>query len=456
MKKLLFILLTLDLAFILIWTLKLRTPIGHEIIAPSEEDQPWWATTETGEAPTPDAAWILDPEIPENYVPVLNADELYMVIDDNGNILKYRHRYQLEDGTWIWEDTDPNIPENYEAVEGLENVYRVVGEDGSVRYFRYTRNSDDTYFFTEVDEEGNPLKSDIPQGSDIPPNYIRVKDNIYAVYNEYGVLTGYQERYIDANGNYAWRSCDAPVMQEENLPIAGGMPSGSTTGGDIYIVSGQQNAQQEEGYTETETQTDTVKTEDGWTVIYETTITRTYDRSGNLISTKKDGPTEVNRFPTTSINENILPTSHTEPNLKDETVRATTGLQYNDAMKSEIFALLNAQRTENHLSPLNLASSSGDDLAKCKAADMAINGTLTGDSKLYGSIQDMCERFCPSLSPFGESLWRCPSTKSSENIHSRFQSLRSSFDLRMSPEITSIAIAVVSDQSNHYICELYF
>lgn len=458
MKKLLIILFVLVMAFIGIWIMKLKTPLDPNQNNPSSS-LPWWETVAEGTLPTADEDWVLDPEIPENYIPVLNADELYMVIDENGNIEKYRHRTRMEDGTWVWEDVDPNIPENYEAVEGLDNVYRVVGEDGSVRYFKYTRNSDDTYFFTEVDEHGNPLKNDTPQGSEIPKNYVRVDGNIYAVYNEYGVLTGYKERYIDANGNYAWRDCDAPVKQEDNNPIAGGIPgyTGGGTGGDIYIINNGTDTQQtEEGYIETETITDTKRTNDGWTVVYETKVTRVYDRSGNLVSTKKEGPTEVNRFPTTSINEDILPTSsRIEPKLSDEKVRITNGLAFDETMEAEVLSLLNAQRAKNSLSPLQIASGDKNTLAQLKAADMALNGTTGANSKLYGTVLELCSHFGIEGTALAESEWLMVDTKSASNIHAKFQALDSSRKNRMSADISEIAIAIVHRNGYYYICELY-
>jgi len=460
MKKLLVAFIVLVVAFLLIWAVKLKEPLNSTFTGDELSDTaPWWEKIAEGETPTADEAWILDPEIPENYIPVLNADELYMVIDDDGNIIQYRHRYQFEDGTWMWEDVDPNIPENYEAVEGLENVYRVVGADGSVRYYQYTRNSDDTYFFTEVDEYGNPLNND-PSGSEIPPNYIRVTGNIYAVYNEYGVLTGYKERYVDENGSYAWRDCDEPIIGESNSPIAGGTQGntgGSGTGGDIYIISGDKNdPSATEGYVETETITDTVHDEDGWTVVYETTVTRTYDRSGNLVSTKKDGPTEVNRFPTTNINTDILPASdRIESSLNNEKTRITNGLTYNTALESEVFALLNAQRAKNDLAPLTLATGDLDSLAQIKAADMAVNGTTGANSSLYGTVLELCSHFGIEGTVLAESEWRTSDTKSASNIHSRFQSNTISFNNRMSNGISSVAIAIVKGNGYYYICELY-
>lgn len=66
--------------------------------------------------------WILDPEFPENYHPVSGEEELYTVIDNNGNIIQYRQRSQQADGLWLWQDVDPHIPESYEAVEGINDI----------------------------------------------------------------------------------------------------------------------------------------------------------------------------------------------------------------------------------------------------------------------------------------------------------------------------------------------
>lgn len=311
MKRTLIILSLLVVVFIGVWTVKLKTPMeaSDPFADGLSEEAPWWEVLPEGTTPTPDDEWVLDPEIPSNYIPVLNGDELYMVVDDAGNIIKYRQRIRQDDGSWLWQDIDPNIPQDFTAVEGLDNVYMTTDEDGTVRYYRYTRNPDDTFFFTEVDAQGNPLPEVAPVNDEIPPNFIRVSGNIYAIYNEYGVLIGYKERVLREDGSYAWIACEAPVEPAQNpgtIPGVSVEPSGGGTG-DIYIVTGD-SGEEKTGYQETNTYTES-KQEDGWTVIYETTITKVYDLEGNLISTKKDGPTEINRFPTTAINSDILPSS---------------------------------------------------------------------------------------------------------------------------------------------------
>lgn len=326
------IFLLLLTVFITLWIIK--TPASAQELQ-QEEPTPWWEAavqSVTAETPQVDPQYVLDPEIPANYIPVMNMKDVYAVADEDGAVVKYRRRTQGGDGTWYWEDLDPNIPLNYVAVEGLDNVYRVQNEDGTVSYLRYTRNEDNTFFFTEVDEHGNPLDSVLPSGIDssIPENYVPVGNGIYAVYNEHGVLITYVRRSEDASGNVSWAECESPFIDgglnsssnigsgnaSSLIPDNGGLDLPSSSGNNnnpsqgsnenvvVNIITGSTGEKQ--GYTETETftYTDTV---DGWIVIYEVVVIRTYDTSGELVSTHKEGPTELNRFPATEFNESLIP-----------------------------------------------------------------------------------------------------------------------------------------------------
>ena len=83
MKKFIIAAIVLVALFIGIWVVKTNMPVKVQEPTPAEIGQtPWWEVLPEGETPTADPNWVLDPEIPENYIPVLNADELYMVIED--------------------------------------------------------------------------------------------------------------------------------------------------------------------------------------------------------------------------------------------------------------------------------------------------------------------------------------------------------------------------------------
>lgn len=148
----------------------------------------------------------------------------------------------------------------------------------------------------KVDENGNPLEDYVLTEDEIPGNYVRVDGtNIYAVYNECGVLVGYRERVQNEDGTYSWVDVDPPAEEPENTVEEGG--------GALLGVTDQ--PARKKVYTKEKIYTDT-KHEDDWTVIYKAVVHRTYDASGNLVSTKTDGPNEINRFPETEISGDLL------------------------------------------------------------------------------------------------------------------------------------------------------
>ena len=104
MKKLFFTFIALLIVFFSAWGIKLRMPINRPNNVQGEQQVAWYETRYT--APTAEEEWTLDPEIPVNYLPVAGEDEVYMVLDDSGNIVGYRHRTQQEDGSWLWTDIE--------------------------------------------------------------------------------------------------------------------------------------------------------------------------------------------------------------------------------------------------------------------------------------------------------------------------------------------------------------
>lgn len=192
--------------------IKVKMPINRPTEIANNNTQKWWEQNAT--LPQAKDEWILDAEIPANYVPVPGKEEVYMVIDENtGNILMYRQRTKMDDGTWMWETINPDIPDYYVPVENLENVYRYTDEYGMIHYVRYLRNEDNSFAFVEVDEYGNDIiETDAEEVSSA--NYVKITDDgIYAAYDNNGVLIGFRKRVQDENGNYYWE-----VAEEPNAP----------------------------------------------------------------------------------------------------------------------------------------------------------------------------------------------------------------------------------------------
>ncbi len=88
-----------------IWGDKMKHPINRPENVKEDTETPWYETKY--QAPKADDEWTLDPEIPLNYIPVPGEDELYMVVDDSGNITNYRKRVKQADGSWVWQDVNP-------------------------------------------------------------------------------------------------------------------------------------------------------------------------------------------------------------------------------------------------------------------------------------------------------------------------------------------------------------
>ena len=486
MRKTFLTICLLMISFVGTWSYKMSHPVNTPIAHAASTDTSWW--DEEGAIPVADDDWKLDPEIPVNYIPVIGEDELYMEVDNDGNVIGYHHRTQMTDGTWVWEDVNPDIPDNYEPVDGLENVYKVTDENGNVKYLKYIRNKDDTYAFVEVDENGVELSSDDNDGS-IPKGYIHVTGNTYAVYNENGVLIGYKQRIENEDGSYRWETCDEPKGKDGESTTAGSITSGisssigsyqdsknnknnnsntnignsssnNTSSGTnfgnssgIQIAGGDKVQNSDGSYTETETLSET-KTTGGWKITYETVITRTYSSSGKLLSTKKDGPYEVSKVQVSGSNTTAPDKSQIASTLSEEVARISNSVSFNTSLANELLTELNAERIDNGVSSLSMSSSSDVyKIAQLIAADMATYNHADYSSYLYGSVTDIMSRYGIKGNP-SQNVWRTTQV-SAADINTRFQTIDSSRKARMSADYTSVGIAIVNKNGYTYICEIY-
>lgn len=451
MRKIFLTLLVLVAVFFLAWGYKVRHPINPVENATVDTDTTAWYNRQYS-SPIADDEWTVDPEIPLNYVPVPGEDEMYMVVDDSGKIINYRQRTKADDGSWEWTDiTSPDIPSTYEAVSGLTDVYKVTDEDGIVTYQRYIRNDDNSYAFEEVDENGTPIDDGSDAGT-ITDNFQRVVDNVYAKYNDSGVLVGYRERVDNGDDTYTWKVVDAPtaqyiVQQKEQTEDTGdGMISSTPIPSDTTTENGDGT------YTVTDTSTDTV-TEDGYNVTYKTTVIMTYSSDGTLLKTQKDGPYVVSKEAVGG-STNVPNESLIADTLDGELARVSTEVTFSTTKASEVLSKLNAQRVSQGLSELTMnTSSEAYKLACIKAADMAIYNHGSSTSPLYGTLEDLITRYgCFTNNP-SENIWKT-SEVSAEEIHTRFQANENARLVRMS-DYTEVGIAVVDMNGQSYIAEVY-
>lgn len=481
MKKTVTIFLVCMLLFVGVWVFKNKTPT----VRPNSYANGlsgmgnWWVTTVS--ADTVDSIWKIDPEIDPNYLPVPGEDELYMVIDENGKIVKYRHRTKQDDGSWLWEDVNPDIPNSFEPVPGLDNVYKVVDENGNTRYFRYVRNYDnDTFAFVEVDENGNDLELYMPQGAIIPSNYQYMGDNVYAVLNEHGVVIGYMQRMTDDNGNVYWQKIEKPTQQEINdsllnmdlnawlgeldpetsisgtsiqqqQPVDIGMPTVVQV--PVYVeVPVDSSTQFELTPDSTYVETETIITNEksgGVIISYQTTIERTYSSDGELLMTHKEGPTEVGRSAVTEVNTGEVPdTTKIASTLDAELSRITVGVSYNTQIAGELLAQINAERASQGLGILSMSNGDAGKLAKARAAALARYNSSDYINPLYADLAAMMVKFNVYGTP-SELVWRTSPSRTGRDLFNRFYGNEGGRDAILNPSYTNVGISIA--EKNGYI-----
>lgn len=454
MRKTLILLVVLLSAFFIAWGIKVRVPVNRPNNIEEETEVAWYENTYS--SPIADDEWVLDPSIPDNYVPVPGEDNLFMVVDTAGNITNYRQRTMNDEGTWIWEDINPDIPSNYELVNGSDNLYKLVNSDGDVLYFLYVRNEDDSYCFVACDEFGTPYY-DGEDAAVIASNYIHEDDNIYSVYNEQGVKEGYAERVKNDKGNYVWKTSSAPSTPEITIPEVTTQVNEVSTNQPVSIKPDKEESTTEKqnndgSYVVTNKSTNTV-TENGYNVMYETIVYNTYDRDGNLIYTKTEGPYEVSRekaSATEKPNKDLI-----KDKLDDEYNRVLGQVTYNTDKAKDVLANLNAERANQGLASLSMdVNSESYKLACIRAADMAIYNYSSSESPLYGTLDDMVARWNCTTASASENVWKT-GNKTAEDIHSRLQAYDGSRNVRMSEYYTEIGIAIVEKEGQTYIAEVY-
>lgn len=467
MKQNLFVFMSLMAMFFMIWGIKMNMPVNRPQNTEEEYTTPWYEKRYS--IPVADEEWRLDPSIPLNYIPVPGEDELYMVVDDNGNILYYMKRTPEEDIagniTWHWEEINPDIPNNYQKVDGVENLYCVVGSDGTITYFLYIRNNDDTFAFVACDENGIPL-DDMADASQIDDNHIYIGDDVYAVYDENGVLIGYRKRLEDEFNNFYWSVCEEPIMTVENgssmstdmniADIELGQNAGYVTNGDVHTAVDEPITVHHGDGTYSVTNTEVYQQEeDGAIVTYQIDSIFTYSADGKLLTSESQGPYETGRVIGTTApaaDPHLIAST-----LSGEYSRVSSSVSYNTEKAMEVVTMLNAQRLNEGISPLEADTSTEMYQIACiRAADMAIYDHSSNESPMYGNLTDLMDRYSIYTDTIpSENIWKATS-KTADQIHTRFQSNASSRNIRMSSGYTHVCTAVVERDGKIYIAEIFY
>lgn len=488
MKRAIALFVLCAILFVCAWAFKPKTPaVRPNSFANGLSGMGnWWITTVS--ADEVDSIWKIDPEIGDNYLPVPGEDELYMVIDENGKIAKYRHRTKQTNGSWLWEDVNPDIPNNYESVPELENIYKTTDQYSNVRYYRYVRNYDnDTFAFVEVDEKGNDIEIYKPQGAVIPSNYMYMGDNVYAVLNEHGVVIGYMQKQTDSEGNNYWEKIEKPNQKEMKDTLkdmdlkswlgelnSDDIGSGTSIKAKYVDVSmptvvtqpvyvevpveggGTQRYEMTPDSTFVETETIITNEKSGGVIIsYQTVITKTYSSDGELLMTHKDGPKEVGRSAVTEVGTGEVPdTTKIASTLDAELSRIMVGISFDKSKAGELLAQINAARASEGLAALSLSSGNAGKLAKARAAALARYNSSDYINPLYADLPSMMKKFGISGIP-SESVWRTSPSRTGRDIFNRFFSSEGGRQAILESSYTQVGIGIAEKNGYIYVCVVY-
>ena len=94
MKKLMLMFIILFGAFLSVWGYKISQPISRPNEYADGYDASageWWNTGEISE----EEDWTFDYTVPLNYIPVPGEKDLFMEVDNDGNIVAYHKRVLL-------------------------------------------------------------------------------------------------------------------------------------------------------------------------------------------------------------------------------------------------------------------------------------------------------------------------------------------------------------------------
>ena len=190
-KKLILALFLLLLVFSLLWLFSPHANSPADVTTTAPQVQ-----FESGDVILPQETTGQASDVPENYKPVADHENVYAVMDGT-KITGYKEK--LSDGSFV--DFDINIPENYQKLPGSDTIYQVVSEDGTVLQYRRFNGKE----WDIVDKEGNIVFA-------IPDGYTRenAAENIYLAKTDTGTVRRKIVQFTD--GSYAWQTVTAEEL----------------------------------------------------------------------------------------------------------------------------------------------------------------------------------------------------------------------------------------------------
>lgn len=451
MRKILYVFLCLLSTLFLCWGVKARGLVKRPYNLDDGTEHSWVSSYT---APKAQTEWVLDTNIEPNYIPVPGKEDYFYVVDDNGKVIQMRRRVKQLDGSFKWEDVEDENIAGMEVVDNKKKIYKTKDN----KYVKYIRNEDNSFAFVEVDKNGNYL--DFEKDATTIDNKHVLEDggeNLYGLYNDNGVRIGTVKRVKGKDGKYTWKLVEDKKKKKvgnnaANLPVSQQVQG---TEAPQETVEDEPKTEQSGDGTITKTSTETYsETKDGYKIMYKVTTKKIYDSNGKLLESHTSDPEIVSKTKITG-KDGTPDASDIASTLDQEVTRMKGKVEFNTTKANDILNKLNAQRQKNGAPALTMDTSSDIyKVALIRAADMAVYDHGSNTSPLYGKTIELCDRFGLSLVNVTQNMWKTTNASASD-IHSRFQATDSSRETRMSEGYGQVGIAVVDQDGQTYVFEVF-
>lgn len=324
------------------------------------------------------------------------------------NTITTAYNIELSSQDMWWSNTEEDtsvkevLPDGYTKVPGTDNLYMVLDNNNKVKEYVLRKYNNDGSSTWEI---FNKNISSIM--THVEGNIYKYKDGDKIMYFKYTEKE---------NGEY---TLDYVEDYEEST----------------------ENTVKEEVIRET-------KYEDGFVVVYETIIYKTYNSSGELINTRTEGPNVVSKT------KEDKETDKNKEWLNGMYAKLSGKYDYRDSISNILMGLLNTKRKELGATAYTTSDSSTETLlAKTCAADLLNNG-FDYNSDFFKEVENRYPYYNIISLTVPHSVGKSDK-EVAEFVQSQFNGNEDACKIRYSTNYTDAAVCIINTDEGYLIVEIY-
>lgn len=299
------------------------------------------------------------------------------------------------------ENKDINIPNNYEKVPGTENLFMEIEDDKVKNYVLRTIETDGSYTWQIFNEN-------------IPAQMQHVEGDIYKYESKDGTM--YFKFTKKADGTYDYQ----------------------------YVEDYKENT---ENVIKTEVVRES-KQEDGFIVVYETTIYKTYNSAGELINTRTEGPNVVSR------SKDVNTADVKKDWLNSIYLSQCVNLDYVNNAENILLGLINSERAKAGFSEFTQTK---DDVLY-KIAQTAAGNLISTDFDYESDYFKQLEKYFPNYNIIALTLpldLAIDENAVAVTVNDQMMKNEYSKNIRCSNVYTKCSVAIVKTDKGYVCIEVF-